>query len=184
MTPSPILSILLTPAANDRYGLVRGGLGGARPPLAQRRVTSEGAVYELLASGDPLETWRTLVLAWNGAPVEPGLDHAARCLAIREDLPSPNRPGGLVESSNGDCFILWPLGKGCVYYGKNRIPVGCAHDTLVIPWAEQHPPQALRYALNLANVCAARLGGTVTLIRAPFALPTSGSDPDPTRPVS
>lgn len=71
-------------------------------------------------------------------------------------------PGSLVESKNGDCFILWSGGKN-LYYGKNQVPAYCSPDTLVIPWSERSPPEDLRHALNVATVCSARLGSQLVL---------------------
>lgn len=104
-----------------------------------------------------------LVLAWDGKPVPEGIDRALRALAIREGRGHIETPGSLVESKNGDCFILWSNGEN-LYYGKNQVPAYCSPDSLVIPWSEQHPPEDLRHALNVATVCAARLGSQLVLV--------------------
>lgn len=166
---TPLVAILLTPPLMDSYGLVASGRAGARPPLARRQVTPEGPVFTLLTPSEPLEPWHSLVVAWDSAPVLEGLDRLGRCLAVREGFGVQPTPPRLVESSNGDCFVLWPEGKQLpIYYGKTKTPVGCnAVTTPILTWTEQHPPEALRNALHLAQIAQFRLGGTLVLLRAP-----------------
>lgn len=103
-----------------------------------------------------------LVLAWEGCAVAEGCDRALRVLGVREGYPATWRAPRLVESTNGDCLILWPAtGKGGTYYGKNAVPLGCAHDTLVIQWRDPGRVGEEREAYNLATVCAARGMGKV-----------------------
>lgn len=166
-------AILLVPAAGDPHGLLATGACGARPPLAYYFPGSK----TWNALDDMSRRWRgsrpselephALVLVWGSVVIQEGCDRAARVLASREGLDAGDVPPNLVESKNGDCFVLWGSKAGKVentYYGKNAVPFGCAGDCAVIRWQAIPVPPELRYALNLATVCAARLIGEAVVL--------------------
>ena len=120
-------AILLIPAPGDPHGLLAPGKCGAMPPSVYDApivgwVTAETLSRRTHGSFDldeyengldraiRLDYRQALVLAWDGEPVPEGCDRAVRCLEMREGYGIRDQPGHVTESTNGDCFILWPSG--------------------------------------------------------------------------